>query len=197
MSTSLLGLPKASNALRNSPRPRPVRWSREEYYRLGSQGYFHNRRVERIRGEIVEISPIGWLHALTKTKVANCLRDTFEGLAWVNEQNPLSTNDSDPQPDVAVIPGQMKDYSDHPNTAFLIVEIADTSLEYDTIVKAEIYAEAGIKEYWVVDIEYRLVHVFRNPRMGKYESHAKLGPIETIIPLAAPKQTVRVDELLP
>src|SRR5438132_862934 len=80
------------------PSPRPFRFTREQYYQLGDLNYFEGCRVERINGEIYEMSPLGWLHVLAKTKTADILRTIFAGMAWVNEQGVLPTDSSDPQP---------------------------------------------------------------------------------------------------
>ena len=108
--------------------PRPFRWTREEYLRLGELGFFRSRRVERIRGEIVEMSPIHWPHSFGVNAVAEALRLAFAGRAWVNIQNPLPTSDSDPEPDVAVYPGRFRDYTDHPANPLLVVEVSVSSL---------------------------------------------------------------------
>src|SRR5437879_6256308 len=129
MSAVLTRLQPAPTAAAVSPRP--WRWTREQYYRLGELGMFYGRRVELIRGEIIEMSPIGWPHTLAKSLVVEALRAAFPTGYWINEQNPFVVPGSEPEPDVAVIPGRMRDYSDHPTTAVLIVEVADTSLDHD------------------------------------------------------------------
>src|SRR5579883_19199 len=92
--------------------PHPWRWTREQYYRLGELGFFRGRRVELIRGEIVEMSPTGWRHSLATDLIAEALRRVFAGTAWVREQKPLPTDVSDVETDVAVIPGSPRDYTD-------------------------------------------------------------------------------------
>ena len=136
--------------------PRPARFTRAQYYEMGDRGYFQDKRVERIRGEIVEMSPINWPHALATGKTDDALRIAFAGIGWVNAQHPvtLPETDSDPQPDVAVYPGRRTDFTAHPTAkdALLVVEVADSSLDNDLTVKVELYAEDGIREYWVVDL---------------------------------------------
>jgi Uma2 family endonuclease len=184
------------------PGPRFIRWTREQYYRLGELGFFNGRRVELIRGEIVEMSPINWPHVVGIRKTADVLRMVFAGIAWVSEQAPLAGDDSDPQPDVAVIPGRVEDYTDHPTTALLIVEVSDTTLNYDITTKAELYATANIADYWVLDVDGRRLLVFRDrapvPDAGAaYRTQLTLGPTDTVAPLAAPGSPVRVADLLP
>src|SRR5687767_16014836 len=85
--------------------PKPWKWTREQYYKLGELGFFQGKRVELIRGEIVEMSPQGWPHVVGKSKVADALRPVFAGAGTVIEQTPQPMSDSDPEPDVRVIPG--------------------------------------------------------------------------------------------
>jgi Uma2 family endonuclease len=186
--------------------PRPFRFTREQYYQLADLGYFHGRRVERIRGEIVEMSAVNWPHTLAKTTIARTLVATFEvtNLGWVNEQGPVTLPDSDPEPDVAVYRGTMTDYTDHPTATdtLLIVEVSDTSLFYDTTTKAELYAEQGIADYWVADVNARKLLVFRDPAPIPAGGHAyrttlTLGVSDTVTPLNAPAQSLAIADLLP
>jgi Uma2 family endonuclease len=186
--------------------PKPWRWTRNQYYKLGELGFFDGKRVELIRGEIIEMSPQGWPHAVGKSKVADALRAAFAGIGTVMEQTPHPMPDSDPEPDVRVIAGRYEDYTDHPPTALLLVEVADSTLAYDTTTKAELYATAGVAEYWVLDLNAGALHVFRHPQplplpkeLGAtaYQTHNVLGPTDTVSPLAAPAAVIRVADLLP
>lgn len=182
--------------------PRPWRWTPEQFFALAEQGHFGEKRVELIRGEIVEMSPPGWPHTVAKTKTADVLRSAFAGRGWVNEQSPMPTEDSVPLPDVAVYPGRIEDYSDHPTDPLLVVEVAATTLTNDTTTKLELYAEEGHREYWVVDVENRQLLVFRDPRpipAGGHTYHTRLtlGPADSISPLVAPTAVIRVADLLP
>lgn len=186
------------------PNPRPLRWNQEQYRLAGKLGAFDSRRVELVNGEIYEMSPINWPHVLGVRKTADTLRPVFNGVAWVSEQAPLAANGSDPQPDVAVILGRPEDYTDHPTAALLVVEVADTTLAYDTTTKAELYATASIADYWVLDIDNRRLLVFRDPAslptgLGAtaYRTQLTLNPADSVAPLAAPSSLVRVADLLP
>ncbi len=184
--------------------PRPFKFTREQYYCLADLGYFNGRRVERIRGEIVEKCKAKWSETSTKIRVDSALQIAFAGLGWVNEQSPLTLPDSDPEPDLAVYRGTETDYTDHPTAAqtLLVVEVADTSLFYDTTTKAELYAEEGIAEYWVADVNAKQLLVFRDPAPVAAGGHAyrttlALGVGDTVVPLNAPAHTLRVSDLLP
>jgi Uma2 family endonuclease len=111
---------------------------------------------------------------------------------------------TDPVPDIAVIPGVLVGNPGHPTTAALVVEGSDTTFDTDTTEKAELYATAGIADYWVLDVVNRELHVFRDPQplpatLGAtaYQIHDTLGPNDTVSPLAAPNAVIRVADLLP
>jgi Uma2 family endonuclease len=104
--------------------------------------------------------------------------------------------DTDPEPDFAVIAGTPRGSSGHPTTADLLVEVADSSLSFDTNEKRLLYARAGIREYWVVDVNGRRLLVHRDPQGGDYASQQALGPADAVSPLTAPAAAVRVADLL-
>ena len=172
----------------------PRRITREHYYEMGKLGCFDGKRVELIFGEVVEMSPIGWPHRVACRKTAELLERLFAGIAWVGRADPINLAHSDPQPDVAVFAGRFEDYTDHPTTALLIVEVADATLTNDTTTKAEPYATAGIADYWVLDVVNRQLHVFRDPQHNAdleataYQTHNILSSSDSIYPLAAPSR---------
>ena len=181
------------------PAPGPFRFTRQQYHRLGELGFFEGKRVELLRGEILTMSPISWPHTISKNKTANLLRELFLGRGWVNEQGPIATDDSEPEPDVAVYRGDMTAYFEHPtpNETLLIVEVAVSSLVKDTTVKAEFYSQEDVADYWVVDVENRKLLVFRKPSATGYQSKQTLSDTDTVTPLAAPTAIIRVGDLLP
>jgi Uma2 family endonuclease len=175
---------------------------------LGRLGYFNDKRVELVGGEIVEMSPIGWPHRIATGLVCEALARALAGAFYVDVQQPLpvlgAAAGSEPQPDVAVYAGARRDYSDHPTVAALIVEVADTTFSYDTTTKAELYATAGVADYWVLDVTNRQLHVFRDPQalsvhLGAtaYQTHDVLAPTDHVSPLAAPLVSVLVSDFLP
>jgi Uma2 family endonuclease len=186
------------------PGPRPFRFSREQYYRLGELGVFDGRRVELVRGEIVLMSPINEPHMAGVTLTTDALKTAFGPGHYVRVQGPLNLGTIDPEPDVAVVPGSPRDYAVTPTTALLVVEVADTSFHYDTTTKAEEYATAGIIEYWVLDLVNRQLLVYRDPvplpaGLGAtaYRTRLTFGPTDWVAPLAAPNGPVQVADLLP
>jgi Uma2 family endonuclease len=179
------------------PVPRPLRWTCAEFHRFGDLGVFEGRRAMLIDGVILEEGPMNPPHALTLELVAEVLRAIF-GSGWrIRSQSPLVLGqDTDPEPDFAVMAGTTRGNSGHPTTAELVVEVSDSSLDFDTRDKRLIYARAGIREYWVVDINGQRLLVYRDPQNGDYASQQALGPADTISPLAVPTATVRVADLL-
>lgn len=187
-----------------SASPKPFKWTREQYGDLSKRGYFDGKRVELIFGEIIEMSPINWPHVVGCRKTAEALERAFAGIGWIHRADPINLTHSEPQPDVSVIPGRFEDYTDHPTTALLIIEVADTTLAYDTTTKAELYATANVPEYWVLDVTGRQLFVFRDPQalapsLGavSYQPKLRLAAGDSISPLAASNVTVAVADLLP
>jgi Uma2 family endonuclease len=184
--------------------PRPRRWTREEYYRMGDLGWFHGQRVELIEGEIMVLSPQNWPHTSTVARVGEVLQRLLGSNFWVRMQFPLNLSTSEPEPDVSVVAGKLEDYSDHPTTAVLVVEVSDSTLAYDRTRKASLYARAGIADYWIVNLVNNQVEVYRDPRPDPsqpyghgYASVSTLVPPTTVNLLAAPQVSLAVADLLP
>ncbi|MBX9622865.1 MAG: Uma2 family endonuclease [Gemmataceae bacterium] len=185
---------------------RPLRWTVEQFHRAGDLGLFEGRRAKLIHGVIVEEGPMDPPHgdALELTDAA--VRAAF-GPGWrFRVQMPLVLGQStDPLPDMVVVAGSGRGPTGaHPTAAALVVEVADSSLSYDTTTKAELYATAGIADYWVVDVDGRQLFVFRDPAplpagLGAtaYQTRRTFGPDDTVAPLAAPEKPVKVADLLP
>lgn len=177
--------------------PRPLRWTCAEFHRFGDMGMFEGRRAMLIYGVILEEGPMNPPHAITLELVEGALRMAF-GTGWrIRGQSQLILGqDLDPEPDFAVMAGTARGSSGHPATADLVVEVADSSLDFDTNEKRLIYARAGIRDYWVVDINGRRLLVYRDPQAGDYTIQQALGPADTVSPLAVPATAVRVADLL-
>jgi Uma2 family endonuclease len=185
--------------------PQPRRWTVTEFDHLGSLGCFAGRRAFLLDGVILEQGPMEPPHAEALEVVTEHVRAAF-GSGWrFRVQLPLHLDEfNNPMPDLAVVAGSPGYYGDHPVSAALVVEVADTTLQSDLTDKAERYATAGIADYWVLDLNAGALHVFRDPQplpasLGAtaYRTHDTLGPGDTVSPLAAPNGTVRVADLLP
>jgi Uma2 family endonuclease len=186
--------------------PKIHRFTREEYYKMADAGLFQNQRVELIDGEIVEMSPQKSLHASSLGMVEDELRRVFANHFWVRTQRPLDLGELfEPEPDIVVVKGSPREYVDkHPTTSVLIVEVSDTTLQYDRRRKGSLYASAGIKDYWIVNLIDRKLEVYRNPESDaaqpfgfRYSVTQILGAGDSIAPLAAAQSKVTVNYLLP
>ncbi len=132
------------------------------------------------------------------------LRDLFGDGFVVRSQLPLALDaDSEPEPDVAVVVGSVREFVDaHPVTAVLVVEVADTSLAFDRTTKAAVYARTGIADYWIVNLVDRVVEVHRDPQTAmpsgsRFASVQVLRNGDVIAPLARPDRRIAVADLLP
>ena len=177
--------------------PRPRHWTCAEFHRFGDLGAFEGRRAMLIDGVIIEEGPMNPPHAVTLGLVEEAIRAAFGAGWWLRGQSPLVLGlDTDPEPDLAVVPGRPRDYAAHPTTAALVVEVADSSLDFDTEEKRRLYARSGILDYWVVDINGRRLLVYRGPQNGDYTTRQSFDAAATVSPLALPPATVRVADLL-
>ncbi len=179
------------------------RWSSREYARMGEMGLIRpDVRTELIDGEIVAMSPQGSRHFTTMRRAEKLLVAAFDaaGVACdVRVQGPLDLGPrSQPEPDVAVVPGAMEDYeAAHPTTALLVVEISNRTLHFDQTKKLAVYARAGIAEYWIVNLIENVVEVYRDPRGATYGAKQTYAAGGAIAPLAASTASVAVSDLLP
>jgi Uma2 family endonuclease len=153
--------------------PRRHRLSVADYYRMAEVGILRpDERVELIEGEIIDMAPVGSVHAGTVDQMAKMFGDAVGDTAIVRAQNPISLDDhSEPEPDIALLRRRDDFYkSAHPtpDDILLVVEIADSSLLFDRNVKAPLYARHGIVEVWLVDVKGWRVTRYRNPLRGEY-----------------------------
>ena len=176
------------------------RWSRAEYDRAVEAGVFtSDARLELIDGALLAMTPHGSRHFTGVELVVDALRDAFGTGFRVRTQGPLAAGeDSEPEPDVAVVAGHARTYRDaHPTTALLVVEVSDDSLRRDRTVKQRLYARCGIPEYWILALPDQRLEIHRDPAADGYRSISLHGAGETITPLARPGAAVAVDDLLP
>lgn len=175
-------------------RVRPLR--RSEYEQLIRAGAFGDERVELLRGVLVEMSPQNEPHVGSVSWIVRLLTLALGDRALVRPQSSLAmSDDSMPEPDVAVVP--MAPVGVPPSQVFLVVEVADSSLQKDRRVKAPIYAEAIVPEYWIVDIQGRAVEVYRDPSEGLYRSMDRVTDDGILRPLAFPDVAIAVADIVP
>lgn len=176
------------------------RWTRREYDRMGEAGILApDARTELIDGEVIEVSPQSSYHAATVSLAQEALRHAFGDGYTVRVQLPLALGaTSEPEPDLAVVPGTPRDYVEaHPAEADLVVEVADTSLDFDRNRKAVLYAQAGFADYWIINLRDRRVEVYREPHGTLYGTKRTLKSGEMLAPLVRPEATVAVADILP
>jgi Uma2 family endonuclease len=161
-------------------RVRPLH--RREYERMVELGLFDDERIELLRGALVEMSPQGAPHSDVTERLAATLYEALRGRARVRSHSPLAlSDDSEPEPDIAVVPPG--DYSrELPRAALLVVEVADSSLRKDRRIKAELYAEAGVPEYWLVNLVDGVIELHSDPREGRYQNVTSHGRAARLTP---------------
>jgi len=178
------------------------RWTRQEYDRLVERGSLPaGKRVELVEGVIYDMTPQNSLHATGFRKVQQALGVAFPLASGfeIRGQLPLAlSEDSEPEPDVAVVLGSIDDFLEsHPTTALLVVEVADSSLLHDRKKKIPLYARSGIQESWLLNLVRRVLEVYRDPRDGVYQTRTILRAGASVSPLGRPEAVIAVSDLLP
>jgi Uma2 family endonuclease len=162
--------------------------------------------VELLGGALIVSEPQGAWHFTAIRATAEALRAAF-GTGWeVRTQGPLALDpESEPEPDVAVVPGSYRDYRDlHPARPALVVEITESSLALDRLHKGSLYARAAVADYWIVNLIDRVLEVYRQPMPDpsapfgwRYDRLERLDAMAMVTPLAVPAIRIRVADLLP
>jgi Uma2 family endonuclease len=183
-----------------SHEPAPLiqrRLKRVEYDHLAASGAFAQERVELIHGLVLQMSPIDSTHNESVDRIDELLKAAVAGRARVRCQGAFAaTDDSEPEPDIYVCP--LGDYwRAHPDRAYLVIEVANSSLPYDRTTKASLYATAAVDEYWIVDLEAGVVEVYRDAVNGRWRSLVTLGRGATLQMLAFPDVTIAVADIVP
>jgi Uma2 family endonuclease len=183
-----------------APRTTPSRkrFTVEEYHRLAEVGVLHeDDRIELIDGELIEMAAIGIAHADTLATLTDFAAMLVSRAARISVQNPITIGQrSEPQPDLALIRRRRYNTS-HPTPAdiFLVIEVADSSLAYDRLVKLPLYAAAGIPEVWIVDLQGMVIERHSAPRDGRYTQIVIAAPGEMLASLTLPAFNVAVADI--
>ena len=177
-------------------------WTVEEYHQMAAAGIFHpEERVELIAGQILTMSAKGTAHTAAVRRTARILRNLLADRAEVYTQDPIQLDDfSEPEPDIAVVRIDPLDYVErHPTTSevYLLIEVADSSFKYDRETKGKAYAKSGIADYWVLDVNDRKLHVFREPTQEGYQSEVILLEETSVLPLQFPTLEIALQDMLP
>lgn len=171
--------------------PTRLHYTRELFMQMDKLGLFGDDRVELIEGEIYVMAPMGEDHAVpieTLTKLlARQLPDSFA----LRCQLPFAAeDDSQPQPDFTILPAKRKKKGDTPSDARLVIEVSDSSLQFDLKRKAAVYARARVPEYWVLDVKKKVLVVHRSPAGSSYRSVKKLSDLSAVKPSSVPGLTL-------
>ncbi len=177
------------------------RFTMNQYHDMIDRGIFaEDEPIELIRGEIVRKMPIGNPHAATVNILTRLLSKRIPDSAMISIQNPVLLSDSEPEPDVAILNFCDDLYASRRPGAqdvLLLIEVADSSVAYDRDVKGPIYAEAGVREYWIVNLMNSTVEVYRDPQSdGRFATVTTALSGEILTPLLLSGLSVPVDEIL-
>jgi Uma2 family endonuclease len=170
------------------------------YYRLIADGFFRpEERLELIDGEVVEKTTQGSRHATAVLLAQQALAAAFGPGFVVRVQMPLALDDySEPEPDVAVVTGEIRDYlAEHPARPLLVVEVSESSLPFDRGRKLELYARCGVPEVWIVNLGEAAVEVHRGLAGASYRTRLRLASGDTVSPSERPGARLAAADLLP
>jgi Uma2 family endonuclease len=180
------------------------RWKRIEYEKMVASGVLkENDKLELVEGELFEKMTLHPPHASVMMAFQKLLSRQLPDGYEARNQLPIALSGmSEPEPDFAVVIGSSRDYSrQHPTTALWIIEVAESSLAYDRIKKGNMYAKAGISDYWIVNINERVIEVYRDPikvnGRGRWQTQLKVAEGETATPLHFTEISVAVTDILP
>jgi Uma2 family endonuclease len=174
---------------------RPLR--RSEYERLVEAGAFDGERVELLYGRLVFMSPQGEPHASTIQRLNRLLTPRLLDRADVRIQSPIiAPDESRPEPDIAIVP-LVEHRKESPREAFLVIEVAQSSLALDRDAKLRLYALMDVPEYWVVNLEDNVVEVYVDPKDGEYMHSDRKGPDAALTPRAFPDVRLLGRDFLP
>ncbi len=185
---------------------RSRRWTRAEYAKLISTGLLGpGDKIELLGGQLCVSEPQNSPHARAISLGLETIQRALAPGWHVRVQLPIALDDeSEPEPDLAVISGGPRDYTDHPSRPSLVVEVADSSLALDREHKGSLYARARLPEYWIVNLVDRVLEVYREPAPDAaalfgwtYRVALTLGPDKYVTPLAVPSARILVADFLP
>ena len=172
----------------------------KQFHQMAESGILsENDRLELIRGEMIDMSPIGRRHAGCVNRLVNLLIQLLGKQIVLAPQNPVELDEtSEPQPDIALLkprPDFYRNSHPQPEDIFLLIEVADTTIKYDREVKIPLYAEANIPEVWLIDVNQEVIEVYRNPIQGVYQDVQKLVKNQVLSILAFPNVHINVSEI--
>ena len=173
----------------------------EEYEKMATEGIIKpDEKVELIRGEIIKMSPMGTRHAAGIARLTQLFSRKFGDLILLGVQNPIRlNNNSQPEPDLSLLIPRSDFYVAAypcPQDIYLIIEVSDSTLDYDRYTKISLYAEANIKEVWIVNLKEECLEVYRHPLQGSYQAIQKYYRGEIIFIESFPAIELTLIEIL-
>lgn len=182
--------------------PAQRRFTVDEYYKMAEAGVLReHERLELIEGEIIVMSPQGPQHASGGSRASDHLKDLLGNRAIVRVQCPIHLDDaSEPEPDIAVALPDENYYSDHhptPKEILMVMEVSESTLEFDRVRKSRTYAKARIHQYCLLNLKTRELEDYRDPGKDGYRSKQTYSAGENFNLAAFPKVSIAVAELLP
>jgi Uma2 family endonuclease len=174
------------------------KWSIADWHELIESGILAERRVELLEGEIIEMSPEEPMHSSTNYSVAEYLRDLLRDRAIVREAHPITLDNSEPEPDIAIVYSPYTNYftrHPYPQDIYWLVEISYRTLKSDLEQKSITYARNGIPEYWVIDLVNKQIVVHTQPTNNSY-SQIQTLTAGIITPQAFPDLAIALERLL-
>ena len=194
--------PAAQSAQHNpelGPELTPAKWSVADYHEMIAAGVLCDRRVELLDGMITEMPPVDPIHEDMGDEFAIYLRSALGDRAKIRECKSITLPTSEPQPDIAIVENRRyRDHHPYPENIYLLIEIAKSKPARDLETKRKIYARAGIREYWVLDLKLGEFRVFREPVGDGADYDYQVDIIweqETIQPLAFPQVAISISNL--
>ena len=173
----------------------------DEFYRLYEIGLIESKdRIELLNGEIIIMHVIGYRHSQAVTNLNADLSEQARRRYMISPQNPVVLEEySAPQPDIVVVPASRRKANRHPTPAevFLIIEVSDSSLEYDRGDKMRAYAACGITEFWILNLEDGVLEIYRQPEGDDYRERFTIPADGTASPLAFPDVSIALAEIIP
>ena len=185
------------------PQAQELTWTPASYHAAYEAGVFGEKRVELIEGKVYEKMTMRRPHRICLRAARAAVSEAFAGIPHLlDSQVPLYMDDSELEPDLAVLRGDdVRAIDDNAENVLLVVEISDATLRLDRTVKLRRYARAGYREYWIVNLRQQRLEVYRQPReaggVWGYGETSTFGRGESVEPLAAPGRAVAVGDLLP
>ena len=174
------------------------KWSINEWHELIDSGLLAGKKLELLEGEIVQMSPEGIPHSYTQQSVSDYLSELLRGKAYIRDAHPITLDNSEPEPDIAIVHLPSRIYAQHhpyPQDIYWLIEVSNQTLTKDLERKTVTYARNNIAEYWVIDLKKNRLVVHTNPQNNCYSQivEYKSG---SIFPQAFPDLSIPLDRLL-